>query len=111
VSQGEPWIAVAGFGLVGAGLSSMFPTLVAAAGRTPGGPASSATAAVSSIGYTGFLAGPPLIGMIGEALSLRAGVAAIGLAGLLIAALGGILAPTRTRAKRRGQPDSAPSLR
>jgi predicted MFS family arabinose efflux permease len=93
VTQSQPWIAVAGFGLVGAGLSSVFPTLVAAAGRTPGAPASSSIAVVSSIGYAGLLAGPPLIGMIGEALSLRLGVGAIGLAALLIAALAGILAP------------------
>ena len=95
VTQSEPWLAVAGFGLVGAGLSSVFPTLVAAAGRTGGAPASSSIAVVSSIGYTGFLAGPPLIGMIGEALSLRVGVAAIGLAGLLIAGLAGVLATER----------------
>lgn len=88
----EPWAGVAGFGLVGAGLSSIYPTLVAAAGRTPGAPASSSIALVSSIGYTGFVAGPPLIGMIGEVLTLRAGVAIIGLAGLLIAGLAGVLA-------------------
>jgi predicted MFS family arabinose efflux permease len=87
VTQQQPWVAVTGFGLVGAGLSSVFPTLVAAAGRTRGAPASSSIAVVSSIGYAGLLAGPPLIGMIAEALSLRTGVAAIGLAGLLIAGL------------------------
>jgi predicted MFS family arabinose efflux permease len=116
VTGSEPWIAIAGFGLVGAGLSSVFPTLIAAAGRTPGAPASSSIAVVSSIGYAGLLAGPPLIGMIGEALSLHAGVATIGLAGLLIAALAGILAPpvespvTLNEAKGR-RPAWPPSLR
>jgi predicted MFS family arabinose efflux permease len=93
VTRSEPWIGIVGFGLVGAGLSSVFPTLVAAAGRTPGAPAASSIAVVSSIGYAGLLAGPPLIGMIGEALSLRAGVAAIGLAGVLIAAFGSVTLP------------------
>ena len=101
VTHPEPWVAVAGFGMVGAGLSSVFPTLVAAAGRTAGAPASSSIAVVSSIGYTGFLAGPPLIGMIGEALSLSVGVAVIGLAGLLIAALAGMLAGDRVPAPSR----------
>jgi hypothetical protein len=49
----------------------------------------------SSIGYTGLLAGPPLIGMVAEASSLRLGIAVIGLAGLLIAALAGILAASK----------------
>jgi hypothetical protein len=96
VTGSEVWIGVAGFGLVGAGLSSVFPTLLAAAGRSSGAAPSSSIAVVSAIGYAGFLAGPPLIGMVGEALSLRVGIAAIGLAGLLIAALAGILAPSVT---------------
>ena len=47
---------------------------------------------MSGIGYAGFLAGPPQIGVVGEAVSLRARVGIIRLAGLLIAALAAILA-------------------
>jgi hypothetical protein len=44
------------------------------------------------------LAGPPLIGMIGEVLTLRMGVAVIGIAALLIASLAGILGGNRVPA-------------
>jgi fucose permease len=94
IAQGDPWVSVLGFGLVGAGLSSVFPTLMTAAGRSGLTPSAGAISVVSSIGYTGFLAGPPLIGMVAEALSLRLGIGVIGLAGLVIAVLAGILART-----------------
>ena len=94
IAQGDPWVSVLGFGLVGAGLSSVFPTLMTAAGRSGVTTSAGAISVVSSIGYTGFLAGPPLIGMVAEALSLRLGIAVIGLAGLVIAVLAGILART-----------------
>jgi MFS family permease len=102
VAQSHPWFTVLGFGAVGAGLASVYPTILAAAGRT-GPSASGSIALVSGIGYTGFLAGPPLIGMVGEALSLRAGVGIIGLAGLLIAVLAAVLCmePLCTRPPRR----------
>ncbi len=63
--------AIAGFALVGAGLSSLVPTLFGAAGRTPGVAASVAVAVVSTTGYFGFLIGPPLIGFVSQGFSLR----------------------------------------
>jgi hypothetical protein len=39
------------------------------------------------VGYAGFLVGPPLIGLISDATSLRLGLAAVLLAGLAIASL------------------------
>ena len=92
VAQIHPWLSVIGFGAVGAGLSSVFPTVVAAAGRMREASASASIAVVSSIGYLGFLTGPPLIGLVAEVLSLRVGVAVVALAGLLIAALAGATA-------------------
>ena len=89
----HPWLMVVGFGAVGAGLASVFPTILAAAGRTKGASPSGAISLVSAVGYAGFLAGPPLIGVVAEAWSLRAGIAIIGLAGLLIAVLARILNP------------------
>jgi MFS family permease len=76
--------AIAGFALMGLGLSAVFPLSLRAAGRDPdqSGPA---LAAVSSVGYTGFLAGPPAIGLLAEAAGLRAALAPV-CALLLVAA-------------------------
>jgi MFS family permease len=68
-----PWIPLAllGFGLVGAGFSVVFPLTLSAAGRTSKQAAGTAIAAVATCGYVGFLIGPPVIGFIADALSLR----------------------------------------
>lgn len=104
VVRPDPWAAVVGFGAVGAGLSTVFPTLLTAAGRVPGTAPSAAIAAVSTMGYTGFLAGPPLIGFAAEAISLRGGVGLIGLTSLLIVGFAGTLPRTSvfvSRSRRR----------
>ena len=67
------WIPIAllGFGLVGAGFSVVFPLTLSAASRTSKQAAGTAIAAVATCGYVGFLVGPPVIGFIADALSLR----------------------------------------
>lgn len=87
----SPWAAVVGFGAVGAGLSIVFPTVLASAGRMPGQTPGTAIAAVSTFGYTGFLAGPPLIGLVAELSSLRVGLAVVAVAGVVIAGLASTL--------------------
>jgi predicted MFS family arabinose efflux permease len=66
-----PAPAIAGFAVMGAGLSVVFPLTLRAAGIHGDG-AAPALAAVSTVGYAGFLAGPPLIGVLAEVSSLRA---------------------------------------
>ncbi len=54
---------MAGLALGGLGLASVFPlALRTAAARAPAGESAVALAAVSTTGYLGFMAGPPLIG-------------------------------------------------
>jgi MFS family permease len=74
--------ALTGFGCVGAGLSFIFPIACSAAGRTPSMQPAAAIAAMSSVGYLGFLAGPPFIGFVAEVFTLSW---ALGLVALLIA--------------------------
>lgn len=60
-----------GFLMVGFGVSSIVPMCFAMAGRSKKMAPSLAIAAVSSIGFLGFLAGPPMIGYIAQLSSLR----------------------------------------
>jgi MFS family permease len=85
---GSPLIAVVGFGLVGAGLSCVFPVVLSSAARAPDLPPSAAIAAVCTVGYFGFLLGPPMIGGLAELIGLPAALGLVVLLCALIAALG-----------------------
>ncbi len=81
----EPWIAFVGFALVGAGLAPVAPILFNAATRVPGVSRAAAIAAVTSIGYGGFMIGPPLIGGIATVASLPLALGVVVLAAVLLA--------------------------
>jgi MFS family permease len=67
-------VALAGFVIAGAGLALSAPTLFGLAGRLGGeGARGSALSTVAILGYLGFLVGPPLIGAVSGASSLRGG--------------------------------------
>jgi predicted MFS family arabinose efflux permease len=73
----HPWVALLGFALVGLGLANVVPVLFSAAARVPGVTPAHGIAAVSSLGYLGMMAGPPLIGVIAEATSLAWGLVVV----------------------------------
>jgi MFS family permease len=79
-----PFPAAAGFVLVGLGAANVVPVIFAAASRVPGLPAGAGIAAVATVGYTGFLLGPPLIGWIASMVGLPAAHGVLALAGILI---------------------------
>jgi predicted MFS family arabinose efflux permease len=85
---GIPSVAIAGFGLVGAGVSCIFPLILSAAARTPGVTPGAGIAAMATAGYTGFLIGPALIGSVAELFSLRGALGIIGIFGVIIVLLG-----------------------
>ncbi|MGH3666045.1 MAG: MFS transporter, partial [Egibacteraceae bacterium] len=68
-----PWLPVVliGFAAMGLGTCVVFPLVLSAAGETDGMHAGSAIAVVSLLGRFGFLIGPPLIGVVAEAVDLR----------------------------------------
>lgn len=78
--------ALAGFAVGGAGISLAAPVLFGAAGRSRAS-AGSAVATVTSLGYVGFLVGPPLFGGTAQAVGLRAAFLVIaGAAAVVVAA-------------------------
>lgn len=87
IATGSPWISLAGFVLVGAGCSTVVPCVFSAAGRMPGVPTGLALASVTTMGYLGFLIGPPLIGFIAEGVGLRGALAILVGTNLLVVAL------------------------
>lgn len=87
LALGQPWAAVVGFACAGAGFSIVFPNVLSATGRMHAGAAGTAIPAVSTMGYTGFLAGPPLIGFAAELSTLRLALGVVVLFSLTIALL------------------------
>jgi len=84
--------AVLGFMLVGAGVSSVVPLVYSTAGKSGTMSPGVAIAAVSTIGFVGFLIGPPVIGFVAGAFSLRVSF-------MLIAAMGVCVVIVSTKAK------------
>lgn len=81
--------ATTGFLLVGFGVSSVVPIVYGLAGKSTTMSASAALAAVSTIGFLGFLIGPPIIGFIAQAINLRWSFTLIALLGFGTAILAG----------------------
>jgi MFS family permease len=79
------YTALIGFLLVGFGVSSVVPLVYSAAGKSKTMSAGVALAAVSTIGFMGFLIGPPVIGFIAGIASLRASFTLIAAMGLCVA--------------------------
>jgi MFS family permease len=83
----SPYWALPGFVLVGAGYSSIIPQVFAAGGRIRRVSAGAGVAAVSGLGYLGFLVGPTAIGFVSELTTLRIGLGLVVLLSLLAAGL------------------------
>ncbi len=85
------WALLIGFALVGAGFAVIFPAALGLVSKLETRSRGPAIAWVSTVGYAGFLVGPPLIGLLSEATSLRIGLATVAVAGAAIAALSSLV--------------------
>lgn len=90
---GHPAAALIGFACLGTGLAVMVPVVFRAAAQLPGVTPGVGIAAVSTMGYSGLLAGPPAIGGLAELTSLPLALGLLAAAGLVIAALAPRVAP------------------
>lgn len=81
-----PAVALLGFMLVGLGLANVVPVMFAASAQVPGVAPAHGVAAVSSVGYLGFMVGPPLIGALARWSSLTTALWAVALFAVLMGA-------------------------
>nr|WP_067060275.1 MFS transporter [Mucilaginibacter sp. L294] len=78
------YTAIFGFMLVGFGVSSVVPLVYSAAGKSKTMSPGVALAAVSTIGFMGFLIGPPVIGFVAGIATLRASFTLIAIMGVCV---------------------------
>ena len=92
-------LALVGFALTGLGVANAFPTAMSRVGVLAG---PNGVAAASTLGYAGFLLGPPVIGFLATAVSLRVALTSVSLLAVVAIAL--------ARTASANQPAQAPRV-
>lgn len=96
---------IAGFAAAGLGVSTLIPAAMHAADRLPGLRPGTGLTLVTWLLRIGFLASPPVVGLIADAAGLRVGLLVVPIAGVVTVVLAGALRardrPSRSRAPRR----------
>jgi MFS family permease len=85
LSVDDPPIVIMGLTAAGLGLGNIAPVLFAGGGRVEPLAPGRGIAAVTTLGYTGFLVGPPLIGFTAELTGLRLALGLTAVAALIVA--------------------------
>ena len=83
---------IGGFGLAGLGVATLVPAAMSAADALPGLAPGAGLTIVTWLMRVGFLVSPPVVGVIADATSLRAGLLVVPLCGVVVLALAGVLA-------------------
>lgn len=88
----SPWLlgSLVGFVLLGLGAANIVPVFFSQAGRLPGISPTVSLPAITTMGYTGMLAGPALLGFIAQYFSLSIALGCLVLLLLLVALSYGI---------------------
>jgi predicted MFS family arabinose efflux permease len=88
----SPWVAgsLVGFVLLGLGAANIVPVFFSAAGTLTDVAPTVSISAITTIGYTGLLAGPALLGFIAQQFSLSAALGFVALLLLIVALSYGI---------------------
>jgi len=105
---GHPAAAVAGFALLGLGISCIVPVTFSAAARAGGTAGGPAIAAVSTAGYLGGTVGPPAVGGLAELAGLPAALGLVAALTGLVALLAGGASPSSGRRRHDGEGGAAP---
>ncbi|WP_322500442.1 MFS transporter [Streptomyces rochei] len=86
---------VLGFAAAGFGVATLVPAAMHEADELPGLKPGSGLTIVSWLMRLGFLLSPPVVGLVADATSLRAGLLVVPLAGVIVLLLAGVLRPRR----------------
>jgi len=93
-------IAILGYGISGLGVAVLFPVSLSIAPRFSGLSPGASVAAVATVGYGGFLVGPPVIGLVADQIGLP-------LALCIVLALAAMIMPLAWVASRQTMSDDA----
>ncbi|MGA4669625.1 MFS transporter [Propionibacteriaceae bacterium Y1923] len=91
----SPWLTVIGYACAGYGVATVVPSIFEAADAMPGFKPGTALMVTSLLLRIGFLASPPLLGLIADASSIRWALLVVPAAGLFVVALSGVLSSRR----------------
>jgi len=99
----SPWFAlsVAGFALIGLGIAPAFPSLFHASGHWPGVRSGDGVTVLSWVARLGFLATPPIVGLIADWSGVGTGLLVGAAAALAYGLLAGRLAPASSPPRPR----------
>lgn len=86
---------ILGFGAAGLGTATVVPAAFSAASQAPESRPGANLTIVTSLMRVGFLSAPPAVGVVADLTSLRVGLIAVPLAGLLIVGCAGVLSSAR----------------
>ncbi|MEC8196239.1 MAG: MFS transporter, partial [Pseudomonadota bacterium] len=86
-----PPVMLVGFVMMGIGYALIFPLAFSRAANDPHESPGKALAGTATFGYGGMLLGPPVIGFIANATSLRVSFGVLAVLALMIAVLSGAL--------------------
>ena len=92
----RPATAIAGFALLGVGLSLVVPSVFSASTRLPDTPPAPALALTTTFGWVGFLCGPPVIGLLASKLTLPVALGLVTVLCLVMTALASIIPMPRS---------------
>ena len=87
LSLAHTFVVIIGFGMVGLGLSNIVPIVYSLAGTYPGIQPGVGIAMSTTIGYSGFMIGPPLIGFVADLFNLRVALVLLGLLFVIMSVL------------------------
>ncbi len=96
-----PFLAIVAYGLAGLGIGNIAPVMFAGGGRVEPEAPGRGVAAVVTMGYSGSLVGPPIVGMVAEFSSLSAALGLTAIAALIIAVMAAAAGAADDSTRRR----------